>query len=58
MIAALRERHGDIVSEPIPRSQAVAEAPAHQLTLFEFDPQFKNPATVAYQKLVDRVYHG
>lgn len=58
MIAALRKRHGDIVSDPIPRSQAVAEAPAHQLTLFEFDPQYKNPATVAYQKLVDRVYHG
>jgi chromosome partitioning protein len=58
MIAALKERHGDKVSEPIPRSQAVAEAPAQQLTIFEFDPRFRNPATNAYQKLVDRVYYG
>jgi chromosome partitioning protein len=58
MIESLRERHGDKVSEPIPRSQAVAEAPAHQLTLFEFDRRLRNPATIAYQKLVDRVYYG
>jgi len=58
MIASLREKHGDKVSAPIPRSQAVAEAPAYQLTIFEFDPQFRNPATIAYQKLVDRVYYG
>ena len=58
MIASLREKHGDKVSTPIPRSQAVAEAPAYQLTIFEFDPKFRNPATVAYQKLVDRVHYG
>jgi chromosome partitioning protein len=58
MIAALKKRHGDKVSEPIPRSQMVAEAPAHQLTIFEFDPNYRNPATVAYQKLVDRVFYG
>lgn len=57
MVAALKARHGDKVSEPIPRSQLVAEAPAHQLTIFEFDPRLRNPATVAYQKLVDRVYY-
>jgi chromosome partitioning protein len=57
-IASLREKHGDKVSTPIPRSQAVAEAPAFQLTIFEFDPRSRNPATVAYQKLVDRVHYG
>jgi chromosome partitioning protein len=58
MLASLKEKHGDIVGEPIPRSQAVAEAPAYQLTIFEFDPRSRNPATIAYQKLVDRVYDG
>lgn len=58
MMAALKEIHGNKVGDPIPRSQAVAEAPAHQLTIFEFDPRFQNQATVAYQKLVDRVYYG
>ncbi len=42
----------------VPRSQAVAEAPALQQTIFEYDPRFLNPATVAYQALVDRVYYG
>jgi chromosome partitioning protein len=58
MVEELRRMHGNMVSEPIPRSQAIAEAPAMQQTIFEFDPRFLNPATVAYQELVDRVYYG
>ena len=46
------------VTDSIPRSQAVAEAPAYQQTIFEFDPRYRNPATRAYQRLVDRVYDG
>lgn len=58
MVDELRELHGDMVSQPIPRSQAVAEAPAFQQTIFEYDARFLNPATIAYQALVDRVYYG
>lgn len=58
MLTALQEKHGHLVSEPIPRSQIVAEAPAYQLTVFEIDPHQRNPATVAYQNLVNRVYDG
>lgn len=58
MVDELKRNHGDLVSEPIPRSQIVAEAPAYELTVFEIDPGFRNPATIAYQKLVDRVYYG
>lgn len=58
MVDELREQYGDMVSKAIPRSQAVAEAPAFQQTIFEYDSRFLNPATVAYQALVDRVYYG
>jgi chromosome partitioning protein len=58
MISALEKEHGDLVTEPIPRSQLVAEAPAHQNTIFEIDLQQRNAVTVAYQKLVNRVYHA
>lgn len=58
MVEELREQYGEIVSQPIPRSQAVAEAPAFQQTIFEYDTRFLNPATMAYQALVDRVYYG
>jgi len=57
MIAELRNIHGDLVSEPIPRSQLVAEAAGRQRSIFEIDPRNENPATAAYQKLVDKVYH-
>ena len=57
MMDELKQVHGDKVSSPIPRSQAVAEAPAYQQTIFEYDPRYLNPATVAYQELVDRVYY-
>ena len=55
---ALHEKYGQLVSDPIPRSQIVAEAPAYQVTVFEIDPYQRNPATVAYQSLVNRVYDG
>lgn len=58
MLAELKKRHGDKVSKPIPRSQTVAEAPAYQQTIFEYDARYLNPATAAYQALVDRVYYG
>ncbi len=58
MVNELKETYGDLLSEPIPRSQLVAEAPAYQLTVFEMDTGFRNPATIAYQELVDRVYYG
>jgi len=57
MLAELRAQHGDLVGEPIPRSQLAAEAPADQVTIFEIDPLRRNPATIAYHNLVDRVYY-
>lgn len=58
IMASLKQLHGEKISKPIPRSQAVAEAPAYQQTIFEYDPRYLNPATQAYQALVDRVYYG
>jgi chromosome partitioning protein len=58
MVKELQEKYGNMISEPIPRSQLVAEAPSFQQTIFEYDPRFLNPATQAYQDLVDRVYYG
>jgi chromosome partitioning protein len=58
MLEALKSTYGNRVSEPIPRSQAVAEAPAYGQTIFEMDPRYQNPATIAYQALVDRVFYG
>lgn len=58
MITALEKIHGDLVCTPVPRSQLVVEATAHQQTVFEYDPACQNPATVAYQELVDRMYYG
>ena len=57
MMEELQKIHGEKLSTPIPRSQAVAEAPAYQQTIFEYDPRYLNPATQAYQELVDRVYY-
>jgi len=56
LLAALTQTHADFLVDPIPRSQLVAEAPAHQQTLFEFDPRFRNPATIAYKNLVNKVF--
>lgn len=58
MVEELQEKYGNVVSAPIPRSQLVAEAPSFQQTIFEFDSRLMNPATIAYQELVDRVYYG
>ncbi|MDX1615372.1 MAG: ParA family protein [Candidatus Promineifilaceae bacterium] len=58
MVDRLRQVFGGLVGEPIPRSQLVAEAPAYEQTIFEYDARGDNPATMAYQKLVDRVYYG
>lgn len=58
MMTELEKVHGHLLSQPIPRSQMVAEAPSYQQTIFEYDPRYLNPATVAYQALVDRVYYG
>lgn len=57
LLQQLCETYQNQVSAPIPRSQMVAEAPAKQVTIFEMDPQMRNPATIAYQQLVDRVYY-
>jgi chromosome partitioning protein len=58
MITRLREAYGELVCDPVPRSQILAEAPAYRQTIFEYDPGHVNPATMAYQKLVDRVHNG
>lgn len=58
MLATLRETYGaQRVSEPIPASVRVEEAPAAGgLTIFEYAPDSK-PAE-AYWQLVEKVYHG
>jgi len=58
MMASLHDKYGQLVGEPVPRSQIVAEAPAYQVTVFEIDPYQRNAATAAYQNLVNRVYDG
>ena len=60
MLDALIQRYGrSVVSEPIPRSQKVSEAPAAGgLTLFEFDSLRESKATEAYLDLVERVSRG
>ena len=58
LVTDLQKSYGELVSPPVPRSQMVAEAPAHKQTIFEYDPGYRNRATIAYQQLVDRVYHG
>lgn len=57
ILEALRKSYGPgRVAEPIPKAQVVAEAPAFRggATLFEYAPE--SAATVAYNKLVKRVY--
>lgn len=59
VLEALRNTYGvDAVADPIPRNQAVAEAAASGggMTLLEYDPN--SAAGKAYQKLVERIYHG
>ena len=58
MLEALRDAYGThIVADPIPRSQPVAEAAASGggMALQEYAPS--SPATKAYRKLAQRIYH-
>lgn len=59
MLEVIKTTYGQhVLADPIPRSQKVAEAPAYHQTLFEFDLSAESPATVAYESLVTRIYHG
>ena len=55
MLDQLYRTYGNLVTEPVPTTVKVAEAPASGgLTLFEYAPD--SPASIAYQDLVDRIY--
>jgi chromosome partitioning protein len=57
MLAQLKRTYGNLVSEPVPNTVRVAEAPASGgLTIIEYAPD--SPASTAYQSLVDLVYVG
>lgn len=58
ILNALRDTYGvDTVANPVPRSQAVAESAASGggMALLEYAPN--SPATIAYQKLAERIYY-
>lgn len=59
VLTALKSRYGaSRVAEPIPQSVVVQKAQAAGgQTLFEYEPAKEHKVTVAYQKLVERVYH-
>ncbi len=57
MLAQLKRTYGNLVSEPVPNTVRVAEAPASGgLTVIEYAPE--SPASIAYQSLVDLIYAG
>ncbi|NCF66340.1 MAG: AAA family ATPase [Chloroflexi bacterium] len=57
MLDQLQRTYGNLVTEPVPNTVRVAEAPASGgLTVIEYAPD--SPATTAYQHLVDFVYEG
>ncbi|UCC51999.1 MAG: ParA family protein [Anaerolineaceae bacterium] len=57
MLDQLQRTYGNLVTEPVPNTVRVAEAPASGgLTVIEYAPD--SPATNAYQHLVDFVYEG
>jgi chromosome partitioning protein len=57
MLDQLRRTYGTLVSEPVPNTVRVAEAPASGgRTVIEYAPE--SPATAAYMSLVDLVYKG
>ena len=57
MLDQLRRTYGNLVSEPVPNTVRVAEAPASGgLTVMEYAPE--SPASTAYWSLVDLVYEG
>jgi chromosome partitioning protein len=57
MLEQLQRTYGRLVTEPVPHTVKVAEAPASGgLTILEYDPE--SPAATAYMALVDFVYEG
>ena len=57
MLDQLRRTYGNLVTEPVPNTVRVAEAPASGgLTVIEYAPN--SPASAAYRSLVDFVYEG
>ena len=55
MLQQLKRTYGNLVSEPVPNTVRVAEAPASGgLTVIEYAPE--SPASAAYESLVDLVY--
>ncbi|MDX1414175.1 MAG: ParA family protein [Candidatus Promineifilaceae bacterium] len=57
MLAQLKRTYGNLVSEPVPNTVRVAEAPASGgLTVLEYAPE--SPASYAYENLVDLIYKG
>lgn len=55
MLAQLEKVYGSLVTEPIPATVKIAEAPASGgLTILEYEP--KSDAAAAYWNLVDRIY--
>jgi len=57
MLDQLRRTYGTLVTEPVPNTVRVAEAPASGgLTVIEYAPN--SPASTAYRSLVDFVYEG
>lgn len=58
MMKQFRQAYGaDLVADPIPTNTKVKEAPGSGgLTVLEYAPD--SPGAQAYQKLVERVYHG
>ena len=57
MLAQLKRTYGSLVSEPVPNTVRVAEAPASGgLTIIEYAPD--SPASAAYQSLVNLVYRA
>lgn len=57
MLAQLRKTYGSLVSDPVPNTVRVAEAPASGgQTILEYAPD--HPASAAYESLVSLVYQG
>lgn len=57
MLDQLHRTYGNLVTDPVPTTVKVAEAPASGgLTIFEYAPD--SPASKAYQGLVDRIYQN
>lgn len=53
VLEQLAARYPEQMCEPIPRSVRLSEAPAHGLTIWEYDPA--GPAAEAYSQLINKV---